>query len=82
MQIVSRHTLEHLNHGTEIPVVLPVLFNGFINLGDDISALSAKVNIKQGKCLMRKDRASIQRGLNKCEDSVNRNFFEVKQGGY
>lgn len=45
MEIVSRHTLEHLNHGTEIPGVLPVLFNGFINLGDDISALSAKVNI-------------------------------------
>lgn len=44
LEIISRDALEHLDHGTEMPVVLPVLFNAFISLGDDTSALSAKVN--------------------------------------
>lgn len=39
--IISRH----LAHGTKIPFVLPMLFNQFINLGDDTSALSANTNL-------------------------------------
>lgn len=45
LESILRDGLEHYDHGTEIPIFLPVLFNLFINLSSDTFALSAKVSI-------------------------------------